>query len=307
MYTFNWAASLSLISGMSSAAAGKAAAGAIAGFAAGAVGTGTLKGAFSGALGGAVLGFAGGVAWQNPVTRLLGHGVAGGVSSTLQGGRFGHGFVSAGVTQAAKPGLTRLGEGPRRAVAEAIVGGTASAATGGKFANGAVTAAMSYAFGQMAQREQDQGRPLTENEIAEAKEAFGDLITDYESVRVFDRKWMPFQGKYVAMAPDGNIYWPAAAHCQDLTQCTITYPGGYERTTLDIFIHEMGHVMQHQQGVNVVLRALPHHVWSGVTFGRYNPYMSRSQFLQTPSPQGLNVEAQADWYMHRYCDRTGNC
>jgi hypothetical protein len=88
------------------------------------------------------------VAWQNPATRLLGHGVAGGVSSTLQGGRFGHGFVSAGVTEAAKPGLTRLGEGARRAVAEAIVGGTASAAPGGKFANGAVTAAMSYAMGR---------------------------------------------------------------------------------------------------------------------------------------------------------------
>jgi hypothetical protein len=157
MYTFNWAASLSLISGMSSAAAGKAAAGAIAGFAAGAVGTGTLKGAFSGALGGAVLGF------------------AGGVSSTLQGGRFGHGFVSAGVTEAAKPGLTRLGEGPRCAVAEAIVGGTASAATGGKFANGAVTAAMAYAVGRIAESEEDVRQRKMDRETRRALNKYNPL------------------------------------------------------------------------------------------------------------------------------------
>jgi hypothetical protein len=167
---------------------------------------------------------------------------------------------------------------------------------------------MSYAFASAVRRgADDQGRPLNENEIAAAKEAYGDRIKDYDGVRFFGRKWMPFQGGDVAMAPDGNIYWPAAKGCADLTACTLTTKDGYQYQALPTFIHEMGHVMQHQQGINVVLRALPHQLLHMATFGKYDPYMSRQQFYQTPTPLGLNVEAQADWYMHSFCTRTGGC
>ncbi|MCO5094105.1 MAG: hypothetical protein M9960_02630 [Xanthomonadaceae bacterium] len=39
---------------------------------------------------------------------VLAHAAAGGVMSSLQGGKFGHGFVSAGFTQALSPGIGKL-------------------------------------------------------------------------------------------------------------------------------------------------------------------------------------------------------
>lgn len=80
--------------------------------------------------------------------RVVAHGFVGGTMSVAQGGKFGHGFVSAGASAGSGPwidGMDSIGAGGRIAVA-ALVGGTVSAATGGKFANGAVTAAFSQAF-----------------------------------------------------------------------------------------------------------------------------------------------------------------
>lgn len=89
------------------------------------------------------------------------HGVAGGVMSKLQGGKFGHGFASAGVTQAFSAGIDRIGGGASnyaaaRVAAAAVLGGTASTLTGGKFANGAATAAFSRAFNEELHREQHE-------------------------------------------------------------------------------------------------------------------------------------------------------
>ncbi|UTW45938.1 RHS repeat protein [bacterium SCSIO 12696] len=85
--------------------------------------------------------------------RIFAQAIAGGVFSELQGGKFGHGFVSAGLSEAidingifgTKPEFAGI-----RIAAAAIVGGTISKATGGKFANGALTSA----FGQMFSGEQ---------------------------------------------------------------------------------------------------------------------------------------------------------
>ena len=191
------------------------------------------------------------------------------------------------------------------------MGGVSSRLGGGKFQNGAVTAAFGRLFNHELSSNSneiaDQGRLLNDNEIAAARAGYGDQIKDYDSVRIYSRKWMPFQGAEVAMAPDGNIYWPAAKDCADLTACIVTSKAGYKYSTHRTFIHEMGHVMQHQQGINVALHALPLHIARGISLGLYDPYMDRSQFDRTPSPSGLNVEAQADWYMHSYCEKTGKC
>jgi len=85
--------------------------------------------------------------------KVLAHGMAGGVMSTLNGGKFGHGFASAGVTQAFSKSIDSIGNGAashsgQRILAAAVLGGVTSAATGGKFANGAVTAAFSRAFNE---------------------------------------------------------------------------------------------------------------------------------------------------------------
>ncbi|WP_202844157.1 toxin TcdB middle/N-terminal domain-containing protein [Luteimonas saliphila] len=90
--------------------------------------------------------------------KTVAHGVAGGVMSKLQGGKFGHGFASAGVTQAFSAGIDRIGGGASnyaaaRVAAAAALGGTASVLSGGKFANGAVTAAFSRAFNEEVHQE----------------------------------------------------------------------------------------------------------------------------------------------------------
>jgi len=66
-------------------------------------------------------------------------------------------------------------------------------------------------------QEESPGRKLTEKEVKEAKKAYGNKIKDYDAVKVYSRKWAFFQGENVVMAPDGNIYWPDATHCKDLT------------------------------------------------------------------------------------------
>ena len=80
------------------------------------------------------------------------HAVAGGVMSVLQGGKFGHGFISAGVVEAIGPkALAMAGKNEAaQIVAAAVVGGTASRLAGGKFANGAVTGAFQWAFNHLA-------------------------------------------------------------------------------------------------------------------------------------------------------------
>lgn len=79
--------------------------------------------------------------------KAFSHAMTGGIMSQMQGGKFGHGFISAGLAQASSPYIDMI-QGPAigRVAVAAIVGGTASKLTGGKFANGALTAAFSRAF-----------------------------------------------------------------------------------------------------------------------------------------------------------------
>lgn len=72
--------------------------------------------------------------------------MVGGIVAELGGGKFGNGFVSAGVTAYYMPQLGSIGNDVARSTAGALVGGTASAMTGGKFANGAISGAMQAAM-----------------------------------------------------------------------------------------------------------------------------------------------------------------
>jgi hypothetical protein len=102
-----------------------------------------------GALGGAAFGAVGfsSSGWHL-ATKVLAHGVTGGVLSTLEGGKFGHGFLAAGLSKAANVNSMFSAEnlGAVRITIAAIVGGTVSALTGGQFANGALSAAMGQAL-----------------------------------------------------------------------------------------------------------------------------------------------------------------
>ncbi len=92
--------------------------------------------------------------------KIFAHAVTGGVMSVVQGGKFGHGFAAAGLTQAFAPGIDGIDKGSRfsvgRVVASAVVGGTASKLSGGKFANGATTGAFSRMFNDEANHKQKE-------------------------------------------------------------------------------------------------------------------------------------------------------
>jgi hypothetical protein len=96
-----------------------------------------------------------------------------------------------------------------------------------------------------------QSRPLTDGEIALAGSIFGQAI-DYSRVRLFNRKWWPFQPRNAAMSPDGNIYFHPAAGgwSEDFAREPLGRQG--------FFIHEMTHVWQAQKGGRFYLPLMRH-------------------------------------------------
>ena len=84
-------------------------------------------------------------------------------------------------------------------------------------------------------------RKLTQNEIDMAKTVFGDAI-DYDVVRINDKKYMFFQSKHVAMAPNGNLYMGAQLKSDDYA-----LENSFSKRSL--FIHEMAHVWQFQNKI----------------------------------------------------------
>lgn len=78
--------------------------------------------------------------------KALLHGAVGGVGSVLSGEKFGHGFLSALLTQGLSGKIGNISSKLGRITASMVLGGTVSKLTGGKFANGAMTAALSRAL-----------------------------------------------------------------------------------------------------------------------------------------------------------------
>lgn len=115
------------------------------GFASGYVATGTIQGGVMGVFSAAVsFGIANGAmsAGQEFFARAL----SGGVLEMVQGGKFGHGFASAGLTSAFMPQVGGINNDIVRTATGALIGGTISKATGGKFANGAISGAIQGAM-----------------------------------------------------------------------------------------------------------------------------------------------------------------
>ena len=77
-------------------------------------------------------------------------GVVGGMTSVIGGGRFGHGFVSAGLGEGLGGALgdwliaRGLSKATARTLEAALLGGTSTEAWGGKFANGAASASLAH-------------------------------------------------------------------------------------------------------------------------------------------------------------------
>ncbi|OCW96675.1 RHS repeat-associated core domain-containing protein [Alishewanella sp. HH-ZS] len=105
------------------------------------------SGSLQGALIGAFTAGMGGIQAKGLSGFLL-HGAVGGLASKMSGGKFAHGFISAGVSSLASGGIGKIDNAYGRTIARAIVGGTVSKMTGGKFGNGAFAAGFAQALGE---------------------------------------------------------------------------------------------------------------------------------------------------------------
>jgi hypothetical protein len=122
-------------------------------------------------------------------------------------------------------------------------------------------------------------------ERALAQSVFGDAI-DYDQVSLCNDKWWWFQPKRVVMAPRGNIHFhpKGKSFCDNFCDQHITDQG--------LFIHEMTHVWQHQQGIFLPLARLP--------FARYSYSIRPGWALKR-----YGIEQQAEIVRHAFLLRNG--
>ncbi|OYY77882.1 MAG: vgr related protein [Sphingomonas sp. 28-62-20] len=129
------------------------------------------------------------------------------------------------------------------------------------------------------------GRSLTSDEVALARTIFGAEI-EYGRVQIIKRKWAFFQPRETVMAPRGNIHFhpEGCRYCADFALA--------EREAQGLFIHEMTHVWQHQQGIFLPLRRLP--------FARYDYRISADKPFAR-----YGIEQQAEIVRHAFLLRLG--
>lgn len=94
------------------------------------------------------------------------------------------------------------------------------------------------------------GRELSVRERGVARSVFGDSL-NLENVRIHNRKFWWFHPRRVTMAPDGHLWFHPKSElfCEDFCDRDIGLQG--------LFIHELVHVWQHQQGIFLPLRRHP--------------------------------------------------
>ncbi|MEN5173062.1 MULTISPECIES: hypothetical protein [Acinetobacter] len=133
------------------------------------------------------------------------------------------------------------------------------------------------------QMNQFQYRGLTSGEIEMARPVFGDLI-DYAQIKIFNIPYLPWQPTNIFMAPNGNLFVHQKYFSPDYSTCSTSLQG--------IFIHELAHILQFQQGINVVVKGAILQVGYYLSFKQYNPY--RYQFIKNKAFSSYNIEQQGD-------------
>ena len=128
-------------------------------------------------------------------------------------------------------------------------------------------------------------RGLTDAEVALTRSVFGDAI-DTTKVRINNRKWAFFQPRDTIMAPDGELWLHPKSdlYCADFCDQTLVQQG--------LFIHEMTHVWQHQQGIYLPLARHP--------FCRYGYAIRPGQPFRR-----YGLEQQAEIVRHAFLLRHG--
>lgn len=197
-----------------------------------------MTGSFSAAFKSGAIGFASGAAFMGigsaafgqsfgsgaHLARSFAHGMVGGISSVLQGGKFGHGFASAGLTKFINvnaafknSGMGSVRFDGARIVAAAVVGGTISDVTGGKFANGAMTAAMGQALNGNLQNAREQA---VFESIGEGARVLDERVGFWRGV---GKGFKSFGAGLVKAVGYGGSYWGSKVCSAWSSECASTH------------------------------------------------------------------------------------
>jgi hypothetical protein len=271
----------------------------VGGYAAGAVQTGTGKGALQGGLSslvffginyhyGTLAEGGSGLSTTTYAERALVSGVAGGVLSTVQGGRFGNGFVSAGLGSALNPAISQASDNSYvQGFAAAIVGGTVSEASGGKFGNGAVTAAFAAVFGEALSRKgspnegsiKDDGYEHAIDNSERDQFAADNQFTITSAIGSIGGKF-PELGPYLTLSnknyndDDGSWRWNTRTNSIEVNSMVASGEIRLSNQQALILIsHEALHGLVYSYDSHYYARA----IWSGLTTrsGPYEPFGGR--------------------------------
>ena len=126
-------------------------------------------------------------------------------------------------------------------------------------------------------------RYLTTGEIQICQSVFADLI-DYDRVIIMNHPYLPWQPVGMCMAPNGRIYLKDSDYCQDFSTQPIMYQA--------VFIHEMAHIYQYQNNINVLIQGAVLQSALYLSLGKYNPY--HYQFITGKPYSSYNIEQQGD-------------
>ena len=120
---------------------------------------------------------------------FLDSAIIGGLSAKAQGGKFGHGFWSAGIGGAIG-GRIDVGNAYANVIVSAVIGGTLSKLTGGKFTNGAQTWAFKSAIKQNFTGESDN---LSQKDSKESLIDKAERLTEEQRAENLDKNKIAFK------------------------------------------------------------------------------------------------------------------
>ena len=134
-------------------------------------------------------------------------------------------------------------------------------------------------------------RALTQGEIEIARSVFGNSI-DYGKIRIFNRPYFEIFGRQnTLVTPNGNIYIADKDFQQDFSKQSLA--------AQSLFMHEMTHVWQYQNGQTVRWNAIKGLITSGFDYHSLYQYdlSDKTEFRR------LNLEQQAHMVEDYYNDR----
>lgn len=141
----------------------------------------------------------------------------------------------------------------------------------------------------VAEAKTDDGRPLAESEIEFAKKIYGDSI-DYSKVRVYGSDWVKDN---TIMTPSGDLHAGSNIYRAD-------YSFDPDVNVRALFIHELAHMLQHQEGVKVW--------WEGLKITARGGYFQRNigatyRVSWSANYLDVNIEQQAMLWEMAYRNR----